>query len=142
MQAWLAGSILLARQRGNDLGPRMAAAFHSSWAKGTERAVLVGTDCPELDAPCIGLALDHLRVHDMVIGPAYDGGYYLIGLRRETEPMMAGLFSDIAWGTAGTFSQTMERAAWAGLTTVTLKELHDIDRPQDLQYLRHYPDPE
>lgn len=142
MRTWAGRDILLVEQLGNDLGQRMAAAFHACWAKGTDRAVLIGTDCPELDAPLIGRALDHLRVYDLVIGPAHDGGYYLIGLRRDTEHKMAVLFNDIAWGTADTFSQTMERAVRAGLATVTLKELHDIDRPEDLGHLRHYPDAE
>jgi uncharacterized protein len=120
----------------------MAAAFRASWASGTERAVLIGTDCPGLDAPLIARALDHLHTYDVVIGPAHDGGYYLIGLHRNTQNKMAALFSDIAWGSADTFSQTIERANRAGLSTVTLKELHDIDRPEDLKHLRHYSDPE
>jgi len=142
MRDWIGGDISLAEQLGNGLGRRMAAAFRASWARGTERTVLIGTDCPELDAPLLALALDLLRDYEMVIGPARDGGYYLIGLRRETEPRMAALFDGIAWGSADTFRRTMERAGLAGLTTVTLTELHDIDRPEDLRHLRNYPDAE
>ncbi|MFA5717840.1 MAG: TIGR04282 family arsenosugar biosynthesis glycosyltransferase [Desulfobulbaceae bacterium] len=142
MRAWIGEGITLAEQFGNGLGQRMAAAFRASWARGTERAVLIGTDCPELNAPLLARALDHLRDYEMVIGPARDGGYYLIGLRRETEPRMATLFNGIAWGSADTFRRTMDRARLAGLTTATLTELHDIDRPEDLRHLRDCPDAE
>jgi len=142
MQTWVGSDVLLVEQRGNGLGQRMADAFHASWASGRKRAVLIGTDCPGLDPPLIARALDQLHTCDVVIGPAHDGGYYLIGLRREAEHNMAALFSGIAWGTADAFSQTIAQANRAGLTTATLKELHDIDRPEDLDYLRHYTDPE
>lgn len=142
MRNWVDGDILLVEQQGNDLGERMATAFHGAWARGVARAVLAGTDCPSLGAPLFAEALDHLRAFDMVIGPAHDGGYYLIGLRREAANKTAGLFSGIAWGSPDTFSRTMELAERAGLSTATLKKLHDIDRPEDLRNLHHHPDPQ
>lgn len=142
MRTWVGGDVPLAEQRGRDLGERMAAAFRTAWAQGAERAVLAGTDCPALGAPLLAEALDHLRGCDMVIGPAHDGGYYLIGLRRQAAGKTAALFSGMTWGAADTFSRTMEQAARAGLSTVTLRTLHDIDRPEDLRHLRHHSDPQ
>ena len=143
MRDWLGNDIPLAKQQGNDLGRKMAAAFHNTWAQGAHAAVLIGSDCPSLDAALIGEALDRLEKNDVVLGPAADGGYYLIGLHRRIEMhKAASLFENITWGTNSTLRQTIAQAAKAGLSIATLKELHDIDRPEDLAYLGDYSDPQ
>jgi len=143
MRDWLGSALPLVRQRGKDLGERMASAFRASWAKGVQRAVLIGSDCPALSPVLIIQALAELTQHDLVLGPASDGGYYLIGLRRNSAPeVQDSLFQGIGWGTGTVYQQTMARAAAAKMATFTMQELHDIDRPEDLQHLRHYPDPQ
>lgn len=141
MRDWLGSALPQVRQRGKDLGQRMASAFRASWAKGVQRAVLIGSDCPALSPVLIIQALSNLEQHDLVLGPARDGGYYLIGLRRiSSTGAQDSLFQDIGWGTGTVYQQTVGRAAAAKLTTLTLQELHDIDRPEDLRHLRNYPD--
>lgn len=143
MKDWLGSSLPLILQQGKDLGERMASAFRASWAKGVQRAVLIGSDCISLTPELIIQALAKLAQHDLVLGPASDGGYYLIGLRRGLAPgTQDALFRNIDWGTGAVYRQTLARAAAAKLTISILQELHDIDRPEDLTHLRHHPDPQ
>src|SRR5688500_2470420 len=77
MEAWLPGLAWVA-QEGEDLGARMSAAFDAALARGARRAVLIGTDVPALSIDHVRTALGSLECHDLVLGPAHDGGYYLI----------------------------------------------------------------
>jgi rSAM/selenodomain-associated transferase 1 len=143
MKAWLGSSLPLIPQQGKDLGERMARAFLAAWEQGMQRAVLIGSDCPALSAGLILQGLAELGRHDLVLGPASDGGYYLIGLRRDLAPdTLAALFKDIPWGGCAVYRETLARAATAGLSFFSLQELHDIDRPEDLRHLGHHPDPQ
>ena len=143
MTDWLGSTLQLVPQQGKDLGERMASAFQAAWAKGSQRAVLIGSDCPALTPALIVKALAELEQHDLVLGPASDGGYYLIGLRRDLAPVvLTFLFLDVIWGSPTVYRATLARAATAKLTTFTLQELHDIDRPEDLQHLCHHPHPQ
>lgn len=117
------------RQRGPDLGARMAAAL-AQGLREARRVVLIGSDCPAMAAAYLEAALAALAEHDAVLGPAEDGGYVLIGLRR-----MADLFTGVAWGTARVLEQTRARLADAGLTWQELDPLWDVDRPADLARL-------
>jgi uncharacterized protein len=117
-------------QGDGDLGARMRRAFER--ALDTHgRAVLIGTDAPELDAAVLRAAADALTTHDAVIAPAHDGGYALIGLRR-AEPR---LFDAMPWSTAQVMAITRERLHQAGLRWHELPTLHDIDEPADLVHL-------
>ncbi len=109
------------------LGARLTVAFDAMLAS-TAAAVVVGTDCPNLTPGVLWGALERLRTHDVVIGPATDGGYYLIGLRRPAP----ALFDGVAWGTPAVLAQTLERSAGAGLRVAQLEPLDDVDRPEDL----------
>ncbi len=115
-------------QGDGDLGVRLKRAVEEAAREGVKRIVLVGTDCPELCAEVAQRAFDSLRRCDLVVGPARDGGYYLIGLRR-TQP---GLFTDMPWGTSGVLEATVRRAREMGLSLAMLQELSDVDRPEDL----------
>jgi uncharacterized protein len=115
-------------QMGNDLGERLADAFDVVLEAPGSRAVIIGADCPDLGAEVLNRAFALLEAHDAVIGPSLDGGYCLIGLRRSTP----ALFEGIDWSTSAVFEQTMARARDAGLNTVTLPPLADIDTPADL----------
>jgi uncharacterized protein len=128
MQDWLGRSLTYEPQAQGDLGMRMAQAFQAAFTSGCDRVVTIGTDCPSLDATRLAQAFDALRTHDLVLGPATDGGYYLIGLKR-LEPT---LFQGIAWGTSEVFRKTVEAANQAGLSIAYLDPLTDIDRPEDL----------
>jgi uncharacterized protein len=111
-----------------DLGDRMARAFEEAFAAGADRAIVVGTDCPGITADLAEQAFERLATADLVLGPATDGGYYLIGLRR---PIPA-LFAGIAWGQETVLHETRKRAEELGLTISLLTTLSDVDRPEDL----------
>ncbi|MCE5190170.1 MAG: TIGR04283 family arsenosugar biosynthesis glycosyltransferase [Actinomycetia bacterium] len=116
-----------------DLGDRIALAFHDAFRRGAERVIVVGSDCPRLSAPIMRDALGRLSATDVVLGPAEDGGYYLIGLRREAvKAAVPALFSGLPWGSSDVFARTLELAEDAGLGTALLKRLPDVDRPEDL----------
>jgi len=117
----------LAWQSGADLGARMAHALASATADGRP-AVIVGTDCPWLDAGSLATALARLAHRDAVLGPATDGGYVLLGLHR----VAPGLFTDVAWGTDAVLATTRARMAQAGWRWHELPPRPDVDRPDDL----------
>jgi hypothetical protein len=134
MRAWLGPEWGYALQGGGDLGRRMAGAFASALREGAERAVLVGTDVPDLTAPILYEAFRRLEEHDLVLGPAADGGYYLIGLRRSVfERAAPRLFSGVAWGTDAVLDQTLAAADELDLRWSLTDRLADIDRPEDVQ---------
>ncbi len=111
------------RQRGDDLGRRMSSAFDLLFRRGHEEVVLVGSDCPYLDAGILELAFEKLEQSRCVLGPSPDGGYYLVG---QQEPGF-DLFSDIPWSTPGVWAATMRRAEQLGLVPALLEPLEDVD---------------
>ncbi len=113
-------------QRGADLGARMHAAMMHTLAQQV-RCVLIGTDCPALTARHLEQAASALVTHDVVLGPAADGGYVLIGLKQPCPD----LFDGIAWGSADVLRATRERIARAGLHVFELPSLPDLDTPAD-----------
>ncbi len=116
------------QQTGADLGIRMNAAFEATFAEGYDQVALIGTDCPELDESIIHEAFDALADADVAIGPATDGGYYLIALRAPAP----GLFNEVPWGSADVLDATVRAAEDLGLTAEYLSVLWDVDRPEDL----------
>jgi hypothetical protein len=116
-------------QRGDDLGARMAAAFAEAFRRGARRAAIIGTDSPAVSRELVLEALDALKGHDVAIGPASDGGYYLLALDRPRPE----LFDGISWSTPSVLRQTLERAASLGLRVRLLKALTDIDTLADLR---------
>lgn len=120
------------QQTGAGLGERMLHAFERTLANGAcARGLLIGTDCPSLSAGLMGSAFDSLAHCDLVLGPARDGGYYLIGLRRA----IPELFRGIAWGTSAVRDQTVAIVERLGLAIAELPMLDDVDRPEDLDRL-------
>lgn len=115
-------------QSGGNLGQRMLDAFSHSFSRGFERVVLAGTDCPFLTPEILKQAFHELASADCVLGPAHDGGYYLIGLSRPCPEVFEG----ISWGGSEVLDQTRARARAAGVSVSMLEVLHDIDRPEDL----------
>jgi rSAM/selenodomain-associated transferase 1 len=115
-------------QRGGDLGARMQAAAREALRRGACRVVIVGTDTPWMGARRIGEAFRALDRADVVLGPARDGGYYLLGLRR----IISQMFREIPWGTPRVLPTTLRRLRAARANYVLLKEDFDLDVPQDL----------
>ncbi|MCA1990227.1 MAG: TIGR04282 family arsenosugar biosynthesis glycosyltransferase, partial [Desulfarculus sp.] len=128
---WLGLAPLIRPQDSGDLGRRMDLALTRALAEGEERAVLIGSDCPGLTAEILEQAFAVLADHDLVLGPAQDGGYYLVGLRRPAPEIFRG----IAWGSDRVLRQTLNRAGELGLRVALLPELADLDRPEDLPRL-------
>ncbi|UNU27280.1 glycosyltransferase [Microcoleus vaginatus HSN003] len=128
MQEWLGSDISCQNQIDGDLGVRMTAAFEKSFNSGVEKTAIIGTDCPDLKAEIMAQAFEELSQHDVVLGPAADGGYYLIGLRRS----IPELFGGINWGTSEVFACTRAIAQKLDLKIAYLPTLADIDIPEDL----------
>ncbi|MBD1839046.1 TIGR04282 family arsenosugar biosynthesis glycosyltransferase [Coleofasciculus sp. FACHB-64] len=128
MEDWLGADIIYQPQGKGDLGQRMKSAFQTAFAAGMEGVAIVGTDCPGLDAKIMAQAFEQLNGHDLVLGPAMDGGYYLIGLRR----VIPELFAGINWGTSEVREKTLAIAISLGLAVAYLPPLFDVDRPEDL----------
>lgn len=118
-------------QQGDGLGERIEHAFGALLEGSRARAIVIGSDCPELRAPRINEAVRALETHDLVLGPTEDGGYYLIGLSRPAP----ALFRELAWSTGSVFEQTRARAKGAGLSIAVLPALADLDTPADLAAL-------
>ena len=128
MQDWLGTNIIYQAQGKGDLGERMARSLSVAFRAGMERVVIIGTDCPGLNASLLAKAFHQLRSHDLVLGPALDGGYYLVGLRC----LILELFIDINWGTAEVLTQTVAIAKKLDVSVAYLPQLADVDRPEDL----------
>jgi uncharacterized protein len=128
MQDWLGTDLIYHQQSEGALGARMSAAFQTSFNLGSDKVAIIGTDCPKLKAEIIAQTFDELSDQDLVLGPAKDGGYYLIGLRRR----IPELFDGIKWGTSEVFADTLAIAQKLNLSIAVLPTLADIDRPEDL----------
>lgn len=115
--------VRLRPQRGADLGERMAHAFDAT----REPLVVIGADCPALTPAHLDAAHRALATHEVVVAPAEDGGYVLIGLRAPA----ASIFQGIPWGSDAVLAATRTRSAAAGLRMAELPTLWDVDRPED-----------
>lgn len=129
MRDWLGADLVYQPQGIGDLGSRMVQALSDAFLENLDFVVIIGTDCPGLNVDFLTKAFTLELDHDLVLGPALDGGYYLIGLRR----FIPELFSGISWSTAEVLQQTVNIALKLGLSVVYLPSLGDVDRPEDLQ---------
>ena len=123
VRPWLKRSWTLSPQGSGDLGERLTRAFAESFAEGARRVVIIGSDCPWLSDGDIEEAWKGLERHDLVIGPAKDGGYWLVGLRQPKPEVFKG----ISWSTETVLAQTLEQARAGGLEFRLLRELSDVD---------------
>ena len=124
-------AVQLMDQVGPDLGARMSHTFARLFDRGYKQVVIIGTDAPTLPQSIYQDAFTSLKDHDLVLGPALDGGYYLIGLTRPVPELFAG----IPWSTDQVLSRTQQKAGELGLAIGLLKEWHDIDTIDDLRWL-------
>ena len=111
-----------------DLGTKMQAAFSHAFATGAKLVIVIGTDCPGLTGEFLTQAFAALETHDVVIGPAEDGGYYLLGMRE----VYADLFAGKSWSTTSVLAHTLTDAARLGLRVAQLPTLRDVDTAADL----------
>ncbi|MFY0599710.1 MAG: TIGR04282 family arsenosugar biosynthesis glycosyltransferase [Cyclobacteriaceae bacterium] len=116
-------------QQGNDLGERMLNAFKKSFASGYEKVVIIGSDCFELQTDHVEEAFDQLVNHEVVIGPAKDGGYYLLGMNS----LHSELFNDKTYSHENVLPELLESVGSLNLSFFLLQELNDIDTLDDLK---------
>lgn len=118
-------------QQGNDLGERMRKAF-SAELSAADEILIIGSDCYELQTHHLKHAFSLLRENDAVIGPAKDGGYYLLGMKK----VLSEIFQNKDWGKSEVFEDTMQDFKELQLNIAVLPELNDVDREEDLGSLR------
>lgn len=128
MRDWLGAGVLLREQHPGDLGQRMWRAFEGAFDEGAAPVVMIGADSPDLTAGLLAKAFARLGEYDLVLGPARDGGYYLIGLSRP----IPELFEGVPWSSDAVLTQTLRIADELGLAVAGLDVLGDVDRPEDL----------
>lgn len=124
---WEEADFVKKQQVEGDLGARMSAALGAAFQEGAEKAILIGSDCPSLRAELLEHAFSALDQSEVVLGPTYDGGYYLIGMRQ----WLPQLFEGIAWSTETVLSATLQRLETIGATYSLLERLRDIDEEAD-----------
>jgi len=128
MTHWLGANARFLPQPAGDLGERLAGAFAESFRAGSTATIIIGSDCPDLSADVLIEAFTHLAEAPVVLGPAQDGGYYLVGLNRPVPE----LFHGIPWGTDRVLADSLAALHRCGCKAALLKPLADIDRPEDL----------
>lgn len=116
-------------QVGEDLGSRMKNAFANSFAEGVPKVVIIGSDCASLTTDILNQAFAALDTHDFVVGPTFDGGYYLIGMRS----YMPQVFENMTWSTESVFSDTIATITSLQKSYALLPKLSDIDYEEDWQ---------
>ena len=128
---------LLLPQRGDDLGAREHNLFEDLFAAGFTRVVLIGSDLPTLPAEHVADALARLRPGSVTLGPAVDGGYYLIGLTApDSGDAVPDLFTGVRWGTSSAFEDTVRAAARSGIAVERIAGWYDVDDADGMERLQ------
>jgi rSAM/selenodomain-associated transferase 2/rSAM/selenodomain-associated transferase 1 len=138
MRNWLGHDWTLREQGQGDLGQRLARAFEAGFREGATAIVIIGADCPEITPGLLRQAFEELSSYHAVLGPANDGGYYLLGLKKH----LPELFTHIAWGTETVLATSLEILRRTNVSACLLPPLTDIDRPEDLALWRRILDTE
>jgi uncharacterized protein len=128
VSAWLGEGPRFLPQGDGGLGARMERAFAGAFADGADRAIVVGTDLPGITSDLIRGAFELLERTEVVIGPADDGGYYLLGLRR----LVPGLFAGVPWSTPAVLTKTLGRLRVEGIVPEMLERRRDVDVVEDI----------
>lgn len=129
LRRWTGDRFHFELQQGRDRGERLRHAFASTFERRFRKAVIVGTDIPDLTAGLIDEALHLLDTYDAVIGPDHNGGYYLLGLKALHEE----LFRDVPWGTSRVYGYTLRMIKALDLSLAFLPVLVDVDSEADLR---------
>ncbi len=138
MKNWLGPKRIYRDQGPGDLGEKMTRAMTEAFQAGYRQVMVIGADCPGLSPEILASGFSSLADHSLVLGPAVDGGYYLLGLTRPCPE----LFSNRSWGSNLLLAETMTAAKKLALKFFLLKELADVDRPEDLKHFGDYPNSE
>ncbi len=128
MKEWIKFDFAYHPQNNSDLGKRMAEAFKTLFDNGVKKAVIVGTDVPDMNKKIIEQAFDLLDKYDLVISPSPDGGYNLLGMKK----LHLSLFENIKWSSSSVLNRTIEEANKQNLTIKLLDKLIDIDTEKEL----------
>jgi rSAM/selenodomain-associated transferase 1 len=128
IRRWAGPGFHFALQEGETLGQRIENAFSSVFGDRTRKAVIIASDVPDLSTDILNEAVHALNKCDIVIGPCYDGGYYLLGMKK----LHNELFNGISWSTEQVYQQTLAVTRKSGLTVRQLQTLIDIDTEADL----------
>lgn len=129
---WLGHRLRVRPQSAGTLGDRLAEALRTAVSEGAPAAIAIGSDCPDVGGPIIREAIAHLDRAPIVLGPAEDGGYYLVGVRADvSEAVAVALFEQIPWGTSAALAVTRARLSALDVYPALLPTLADIDRPAD-----------
>ena len=124
-------------QSGADLGERMRNAFQEVFEMGYDSICIIGSDCPLISGEVLDLAFNQLHTIDVILGPAKDGGYYLLGMKR----LVPELFEGINWSTDEVQAETLEKAQNLSLSVSKLPEFYDIDTVEDLSlFISQFPE--
>jgi uncharacterized protein len=126
--------VRLMDQQGGDLGERMQKAFEVTYHQGPGPVAIIGTDSPTLPMEFVQEAFTLLRDHELVLGPSHDGGYYLVGCRKNIPP----IFEGIPWGSDEVFAMTLKRAVDLKLKCALLPFWYDVDTLSDLKLLAEH----
>ena len=138
MTEWLGESVDYIPQVSGDLGQKMHSSLARAFNLDCQQVVIIGIDCPDIDQIILNQAFDSLKKHDLVLGIAEDGGYYLIGLNQNSNQNISQLFRNIDWGTDQVLKQTNNIAQNLNLNVHYLPTLADVDRPEDLAIWQKY----
>jgi rSAM/selenodomain-associated transferase 1 len=130
---WLGRDLFYILQAGKDLGERMKNAFVDTFSEGYSEVLLIGSDIPDLACKVIDEAFEGLKSNGAVVGPAFDGGYYLMGFKKDT--FLPEIFRGIHWGTDTVFAKTMEIFKSNNYRVHILTKWRDVDRLDDLRAL-------
>ena len=130
---WLGPQYDYQEQQGEDLGERMKHAMQSAFDDGFNRVIVIGSDIPDFPPELLTKAILDLDMQDAAVGPSYDGGYYMIGFRKDT--FIPEVFDDIPWSTRDVYRTTLAKIMAADLELTRLPDWNDVDTIWDLNLL-------
>ena len=128
IKEWITHDFKFKHQINSDLGSRMKSAFVTVLEKGYSKAVIIGTDVPDMSLEVVNKAFAYLEKFDVVVGPSNDGGYYLLGMRK----LIPELFTGIKWSTQEVYQKTIIKLLKLSMNSKVLPVLIDIDTEDDL----------
>jgi rSAM/selenodomain-associated transferase 1 len=130
---WLGSEYIYIPQQGENLGQRMKNCFINAFEIGFEQVCVIGSDSPDLPYGLFETAFFSLEKNDAVIGPTFDGGYYLLGFTKKS--FSPNVFEGISWSTKAVFNETMHHLNEEGIKTKVLQQWRDVDTLKDLMFL-------
>lgn len=134
IKEWISYPYIYHPQDGKDLGEKLSNSVNWGFQEGANKVVIIGTDCPGITPDIIEEAFQELSYCDIVLGPAVDGGYYLIGLSKK----LTFLFEGINWSTPQVLKETIKKIHDAGFSYKLLRKMYDIDLAENYEHYLSY----